>query len=54
MSRRCTCHPDDRPWPCPRRYAYSECVAVYRTGLFWLLILCALVVLFGMLANLGG
>ena len=24
----CTCHPDDNPpKPCPRRYAYSECVA---------------------------
>lgn len=26
--RGCTCHPDDNPpHPCPRKYAYSECVA---------------------------
>lgn len=25
--RPCTCHPDDNPpRPCPRRYAYGECV----------------------------
>jgi len=25
--RPCTCHPDDNPpRPCPRKYAYSECV----------------------------
>jgi len=25
--RPCTCHPDDNPpRPCPKRYAYSECV----------------------------
>ena len=27
-SRSCTCHPDDNPpQPCPRQYAYSQCVA---------------------------
>jgi len=26
-SRKCTCHPDDNPpRPCPRRFAFSECV----------------------------
>lgn len=25
--RTCTCHPDDNPpFPCPRRYAYNECI----------------------------
>lgn len=27
-TRTCTCHPDDNPpVPCPRRFAYSHCVA---------------------------
>jgi hypothetical protein len=26
-ARSCTCHPDDAPVPCPRRYALSECQA---------------------------
>jgi hypothetical protein len=26
----CTCHPDDRPAICQRRFAASECVAAYR------------------------
>jgi hypothetical protein len=25
--RFCTCHPDERPHPCPRRYALTECLA---------------------------
>lgn len=26
--KKCTCHPDDRPpYPCPQKFAYSECVA---------------------------
>lgn len=24
-TRTCTCHPDDRPEPCPRRFATSHC-----------------------------
>ena len=29
----CTCHPDDNPpRPCPRRYAYSECVKTAASG----------------------
>lgn len=28
--RECTCHPDDnRPRPCPQKFAYSECVKAH-------------------------
>lgn len=27
MVRQCTCHPDEAPVPCERKYAYSECKA---------------------------
>lgn len=31
-TRDCTCHPKDNPpWPCQKRYAYSECVAASRS-----------------------
>lgn len=27
MDKPCTCHPDDkRPVPCPKQYAFTECV----------------------------
>jgi hypothetical protein len=31
-TRTCTCHPDDRPDPCPRQFATSHCwrAAVYK------------------------
>jgi hypothetical protein len=32
-TRTCTCHPDDHPpVPCPRKFAYSECVATALAG----------------------
>lgn len=32
VERECTCHPDDNPpWPCPRKYALSECRAAERS-----------------------
>ena len=39
--RTCTCHPDDRPINCPRRFATSECIAaeLKRETLFWLEVL---------------
>ncbi len=27
MSDECTCHPDERPTPCMKKYAWSECMA---------------------------
>ena len=29
-NRSCTCHPDEAPKPCQKRYAFSECQAADR------------------------
>lgn len=30
--RSCTCHPDERPPVCQQKYAFSECMAIFRAN----------------------
>ena len=28
-ARSCTCYPDEAPWPCERKYAFTDCQAAH-------------------------
>src|SRR6188768_2044591 len=54
VSRDCTCHPDEAPRPCQRRYAYSECVKAKKVlTMSTLLIVILVLLLVGALPTWG-